>query len=153
RWLILAFAPSSLLLSVTHFLTADLAPAPILWVIPLGLYLLSFVVVFARRTLISRQIAIRYLPAVILVLIVLWMSEATRPLLLIVVALLAGFFWLALFCHGELVASRPSAGQLGEFYFCIALGGVLGGAFNVFIAPAVFTSLFEFPLMLIVIGV
>lgn len=152
RWLLLAFAPSSLLLSVTHFVTADLLPAPILWVIPLALYLLSFVAVFARRPWVSRQLATRYVPAVILTLVVIWLSEATRPLLLIVGVLLFGLFWLAIFCHGELAATRPAPARLGEFYFWIALGGVLGGAFNVFAAPWISSSLLEFPLMLVLIG-
>ncbi len=152
RWVLLALAPSSLMLSVTNHLTTDLASIPLLWIIPLALYLLTFVVVFSRRPIISHSIVVRYVPIVIFFLIFLWFSEATAPLVLIVLMHLIGFTWLTLFCHGELAGSRPPADQLTSFYFWLALGGVLGGACNVIVAPLLFPSYLEYPLMLVVIG-
>jgi SAM-dependent methyltransferase len=152
RWILLALAPSSLMLSVTTHVTTDLAPAPFLWAIPLGLYLLTFVVAFSRRPILPHAIVVRYLPIAIFFLVFLWLSDATSPLVIILIVDLIGFAWLALFCHGELAASRPRPDRLTAFYFWIALGGVLGGAFNVLIAPLVFSAYVEYPLMIVVVA-
>lgn len=152
RWIVLALAPSSLLLSITNHITTDLASVPLLWVIPLVLYLLTFAIVFARRPIVSHAVIARYVPIVILFLLFFWFSEATSPLVVIVAAHLVGFTWLALFCHGELAASRPPAAQLTAFYFWLALGGVLGGVCNVLLAPLLFNGALEYPLMIVVIG-
>jgi hypothetical protein len=152
RWVLLAMAPSSLMLSVTNHLTTDLASAPFLWAIPLALYLLSFVVAFSRRPIVPHGIVVRYLPIAIFFLVFLWLSDATSPLPLIMLFDLFGFAWLALFCHGELAATRPPADGLTSFYFWVALGGVCGGAFNVLVAPLVFAAYLEYPLMLVLVG-
>jgi hypothetical protein len=152
RWVFLAFAPSSLMLSVTEFLTVDLTPMPALWILPLGLYLLSFVIVFSRRTPFSSEVVARYVPVVLLILVVLSLSQATTPLAAILLVMLAGFFWLAIFCHGQLAQSRPTSDRLGEFYFWIAVGGVFGGVFNAFVAPVTFVSHWELPVVLVLIG-
>ncbi|MEI7684048.1 MAG: fused MFS/spermidine synthase [Planctomycetota bacterium] len=152
RWILLALAPSSLLLSVTNHVTTDLASAPLLWVVPFGLYLLTFVLVFARRPLVSHAVIVRYVPIAILFLLFLWFNEATSPLMIIVALHLLGFTWLALFCHGELAATRPAADRLAAFYFWIALGGALGGVCNVLLAPLVLDSYAEYPLMIVAVG-
>jgi hypothetical protein len=149
RWLFLAFLPSSLLLSVTVHLTADVASIPFLWVVPLGLYLLTYIFAFSARGSGNPRFWVRWLPLVVLVLVVVLLTEATEPLLLIVLLHLVGLFWIGMLCHGELARSRPPVTHLTTFYLCIAVGGALGGVVNALIAPAVFHSLAEYPLALV----
>jgi len=146
RWLLLAAVPSSLLLGVTTHVSTDIAAVPLLWVLPLALYLLSFVATFARRPWISRNVAERWLPLVLLGLLagdmwgqnaVVWVSLPLNYAILFVAGLL---------CHGELARLRPPADRLTEFYLWVALGGALGGAFNALVAPVVFSSVAEYPL-------
>ncbi len=148
RWVLLALAPSSLMLSVTTYLTSDIAALPLLWLIPLGLYLLTFTLVFARRQIIPHEILVRWMPMVVVALALVILLEATEPLILILGLHLLGFFWLALVCHGELARTLPPADRLTEFYLWITLGGVLGGVFNVLIAPLIFKGMGEYPMMI-----
>ncbi len=145
-WMMMAFIPSSLLLGVTGFLTTDVASIPLLWILPLAIYLLTFVLVFARRQLIPQDQAANALPyfAIAIVLMLAW--NISTPVGIVYPLHLAGFFVLALVCHGELALRRPSTAHLTEFYLWMSAGGVLGGIFNVLIAPNVFNSLFEYPL-------
>jgi hypothetical protein len=152
RWLLLAFAPSSLLLSVTGYLTTDIAPVPLLWLAPLALYLLTFTLVFASRQIMSHQVLLRWQPAVLVVLMLVLLREANEPLLVVLGLHLAGFFWLTMVCHGELARTKPVPEHLTEFYLWLALGGVLGGAFNALVAPVVFTGYLEYPLVLVLIA-
>jgi hypothetical protein len=149
HWLLLAFAPSSLMLSVTTYITTDVAAIPLLWVLPLALYLLTFVLAFSRRQLLPHRGVVRFAPFVVLVVALLLLSEATEPVLLLVAAHLAGLFWLALMCHGELARTRPDSRHLTEFYLWLSLGGVLGGLFNALVAPLAFTGVVEYPLVLV----
>jgi hypothetical protein len=146
RWLLLAAVPSSLLLAVTTHVTTDIAPVPLLWVLPLALYLLSFVVTFARRPLISHEIAQRWLPLGLLLCVSgqLWATGA--PLWLTLLLDYGLLFLTAVLCHGELARLRPPASRLTEFYLWVALGGALGGAFNALVAPNVFRTVAEYPL-------
>ena len=126
----LAFVPSSLLLGVTTYLTTDVAAVPFLWVVPLAIYLLTFVVVFARpgRTTPRLPLELHALLVTVLVLIAFWRVDLDQrwgyPLHLGVFAI------TALVLHGELAATRPAPVHLTEFYLWMALGGALGGAFN-----------------------
>jgi hypothetical protein len=147
-WVALAFIPSSLLLGVTAYITTDVASAPLLWVIPLALYLLSFVVVFSRRPLIGMRRSLAGQAASLSFVLLLFMMP-TPPLWLVVPAHYLAFFATALVCHGALAARRPAVSQLTEFYFCLSLGGALGGVFNALVAPMVFSSAYEYPLALI----
>jgi hypothetical protein len=149
RWVLLAAIPSSLMLSVTTYLTTDIAPVPLLWVIPVALYLLTFVLAFAGRQIIPQPIVRRWVPLAVLIAVVVRLLEANDPLPAVLAVLLLVFFWLALACHGELALDRPSPYRLTEFYLAIAIGGVLGGAFNGLVAPLVFTRLTEYPVMLV----
>jgi SAM-dependent methyltransferase len=149
RWIVLAFVPSSLLLGATTYITTDIAAVPLLWVVPLAIYLLTFIVAFARWSLRLER----------------WVTTVTRPMLFVVIFLLvAGFhqriaatlswhlallFAVALSCHGELALRRPSPRRLTEFYMLVSLGGVLGGLFNALVAPVVFRSLAEYPLAMV----
>lgn len=151
RWVGLAFVPSSLLLGVTAHLTIDVAPVPLLWAVPLSLYLLSFVPAFGQGTRSNRlhRAMVFVLPATLVGLVLLQLIELQRPLWLVVVLHLAGFFVVALVGHGELARNRPSVAHLTEFYLWVAIGGVLGGLFNAVLAPALFDSLPEYGLAII----
>jgi hypothetical protein len=149
RWVVLAFVPSSLMLSVTTYLTTDIASIPLLWVLPLSLYLLTFIVVFARRQLLPLSFVLHWLPLVILVVVFVLLSEATEPVILLIAIHLFGLFWVGLACHGLLAADRPPVGYLTEFYLWLSVGGVLGGLFNALVAPVVFNSVAEYPLILV----
>jgi len=149
RWVALAFVPSSLMLGVTTALTTDVPAIPFFWVLPLALYLLSFVLVFAKKPPVSHEMLVRRLPFLILIAVIPTVTKARLPIALLLVLYLLVFFAVAMVCHGELARSRPGIGRLTEFYLWIALGGVLGGIFNSLIAPVVFSSVVEFPLALI----
>ncbi|HEU0107403.1 MAG TPA: fused MFS/spermidine synthase [Vicinamibacteria bacterium] len=145
QWIALAAAPSSLMLGVTSLLTADAGGLPFLWVLPLALYLLSFVIAFAPRAGPSPRWA-RYLPIAAVVFMLLWMIKATEPLPLVLGAYLAVLFVAAMACHTELARRRPPPRHLTAYYAYVGAGGVIGGAFNALIAPAVFRDWVEIPL-------
>jgi hypothetical protein len=150
RWLVLAFVPSSMMLGVTMYLTTDIAPIPLLWVIPLAIYLLSFILVFARRAIVPHRLMVRILPVVALMLMVLLFAEDMKPPIWLLIPLhLLMLFTTAMVCHGELARDRPPTAHLTEFYLWLALAGVLGGIFNAIVAPMVFRRVLEYPLSII----
>jgi hypothetical protein len=146
RWVALAFVPSSLLLGVTAHITTDVAATPLFWVLPLVLYLLTYVIVFARRPLLRHDQVARALPFILALLPILFFSSLN--IMVAVGAHLAIFFAVALFCHGALVAGRPAEDHLTEFYLWMSTGGVLGGIFNALLAPVIFPAIFEYALVL-----
>jgi len=151
RWVGLAFVPSSLMLGVTVTITTDVAPIPLLWSLPLSLYLISFILVFApgsRSDGLQRAMAFA-LPAVVLLISVILLLGVRGPLWIMLSIHLAGFFVVAVVCHGALARDRPPARRLTEFYLLISLGGALGGVFNAIVAPALFDSLAEYPIALV----
>ena len=149
RWLALAFVPSSLLLGVTTHISTDVAAMPLFWVVPLAVYLGTFVLVFARRPLVSHLLMVRLLPFLATMTAVVLVSDIADPLWAMVGIHLATFACAAMVCHGELAADRPRAAHLTEFYLWLALGGVLGGLFNTLVAPLVFGGVAEYPLALV----
>jgi spermidine synthase len=149
RWVILAFIPSSLLLGVTTYLTTDLAAIPLLWAIPLTLYLTSFILTFSRRLKLPHFTLIAVLPLFLSIQIILDLAQFMRPLWLTVPLHLTGFFVAACVFHGELVRDRPSPQYLTTFYLWISVGGVLGGWFNAIAAPLIFPTVLEYPLILL----
>ena len=149
RWVMLAFVPSSLMLGVTSLLTTYILPIPLLWVLPLAVYLLSFVLVFARKPVLSHQWLVRRLPYLILGALLPIVAKGVYPLLVMVPFYLLTLFAVAMVCHGEIARSRPSARRLTEFYLWISVGGVLGGIFSALIAPLIFNSLAEVPVALV----
>ncbi len=149
RWVLLAFAPSSLMLSVTMYLSTSIAPIPLLWVVPLALYLLTFIIAFARRPLLPHWVIVRIFPSVLLLLVVIfYLSEIQLVKTFIVIHLMA-YFVVALACHGTLAQDRPSALHLTEFYLWLAVGGALGGLINSLLAPLLFSSVAEYPTVLV----
>ena len=150
RWLLLAFAPSSLMLGVTNYITIDIASVPLLWIIPLALYLLTMVFAFARRQFFSPRLADVIVPGATVVLLMLYLADAAgRGSRMLIVIHLAYFFFAALMCHSQLAADRPGPNHLAQFYVWLSLGGVLGGIFNAIVAPSVFTSVVEYPLAIL----
>ena len=150
-WLALAAVPSSLMLGTTTYLTRDLSPVPLLWVVPLALYLLTLVIAFApgintgRLTFWGR----RLLPGVAIVVAYTLAIGAQQPLFALVALHLVGLVVAGLLCHARLAADRPAVEHLTEYYLWIAVGGALGGAFNALVAPAAFPGLVEYPLALV----
>ena len=150
RWLLLAFAPSSLMLGVTSYITTDIASVPLLWIIPLALYLLTMVFAFARRQVVSSRLADLVVPGATVVLLMLYLADSSgRGSRMLMVLHLAYFFFAALMCHSRLAADRPGPTHLAQFYVWLSLGGVLGGVFNALIAPLVFNSVVEYPLAIV----
>ena len=147
-WIALAFVPSSLLLGVTSFITTDVASAPLLWIAPLALYLLSFVVTFARRPIVPASWWLIGQAGTISIVLLLLPLPAVS-LALVIAAHFAAFFLTALVCHGTLAARRPAASRLTEFYICMSLGGALGGIANALIAPVLFSGAYEYSLALL----
>ncbi len=147
RWVVLAFAPSSLLLGVTQHITTDVAAAPLFWVVPLSLYLLTFVIAFARRPLLRHGWMVALQPFLVLPLALFFWIKS--PIGLVMPLHLAAFFVTALVCHGELVRRRPGVRHLTDFYLWLSVGGMLGGVFNALIAPAIFDWTYEYPLALV----
>jgi hypothetical protein len=147
RWLLLALIPSSLMLGVTTFITTDIASVPLLWIVPLALYVTTFVIAFAHRPLLSSGQAALLQGILVTVLIVQIMTFRldTLPLVLLHLVL---FFTSALTCHLALAESRPGAGNLTEFYLILGTGGALGGVFNALLAPQLFIIPYEYALAL-----
>jgi len=157
KWLVLSALPVVLLLAVTNYLTQEVAPVPFLWVLPLVVYLLSFIATFERVQLYQRRVALPLLAVLTLGVAGLRSVEQELPLPGRV-ALFIGFLFVAcLAAHGELAASRPPEGELTRFYAALALGGAAGGVFTGLVAPAVFSSYAELEwglmLTLIALGV
>jgi len=146
-WIGLSAATSSLLLGVTAHITQDVASAPFLWVIPLALYLLSFVIAFQAEPLISPGWAL-YLQAAFVSLAVALYSLLQASWLEQLGANLGAFFFTALVCHQALSTRRPDPARLTDFYLSMSLGGVIGGAFNAFVAPLIFNAVWEYPIVL-----
>jgi spermidine synthase len=148
-WVALAAVPSALLIAITAHISTDVAAAPFLWVVPLALYLATFVIAFQTRPILPHRLVTFVAPgAVILLVISLALGSADQILTLIALNL-AGFFVLALMCHGELAKRRPPARYLTSFYLYLSLGGVIGGIFAGLIAQHIFSWVAEYPLLIV----
>ncbi len=149
RWVALAFIPSSLLLGVTTYLSTDVAAMPLLWVIPLALYLITFIIVFARAGRNVDRFAVTLHGGLVTLLMIALFWGSGMSLRATYALHLAVFAVTALVLHGELAASRPAPEYLTGFYLWMALGGALGGAFNAIVAPLLFKSIAEYQLVLV----
>lgn len=149
RWLALAFVPSSLMLGVTTYLSTDLTPVPLLWVVPLSLYLLTFILQFSGRQANIRVWGRFLLPLLTLPVVFSLACGISQPLWFFIPAHLAFFFAACMVCHGQLANDRPSSQHLTEFYLWLSAGGALGGLFNAILAPVIFRSVVEYPLMIV----
>jgi hypothetical protein len=149
RWVALAFVPASLLLGVTTHLTTDVTPVPLLWVLPLAVYLLSFILAFGPLSANGFRAFRLLLPPVALLQAYFLVVKPGASLGLLLGVNLATLFVVSTVCHGELARTRPAARMLTEFYLWVSVGGVLGGVFNALVAPLVFSWLVEYPLVLV----
>jgi len=148
-WIFLAFIPSSLMLGVTSHMANNIASAPFLWIVPLTLYLLTFVIVFSKKPIVTSKHLVKLFPWVIVVALCAGFGLKLFILLSIILSLVC-YFIIALFYHSRLVEARPEVSSLTEFYIWMSLGGVLGGVFNALIAPALFSNVYEYLIVLIV---
>ena len=136
------------MLSVTTYLSTDIAAIPLLWIVPLAIYLLTFTLVFGRRRIVPHRFWVEVLPVALLPLVLVLVARANEPLALIIPTHLVAFFVAAMVCHGELANDRPDPQHLTEFYLWMSIGGVTGGGFTALLAPVVFTNVLEYPLVL-----
>jgi hypothetical protein len=150
KWAVLSMVPSSLMLGVTTYISSDLAPVPLLWVIPLSLYLLSFILQFARKSASVRVWERFLLPLFVLPVVFSLSCGATIRFWFFIPMHVAFFFAACMVCHGQLANDRPTARHLTEFYLWLAIGGALGGLFSALVAPLLFHTIIEYPLMIVV---
>jgi hypothetical protein len=149
RWIFLAAVPSGLLIAVTAHISTDVAAAPLLWVVPLSLYLLTWVLVFQSRPLLPHKWILLIQPVAIAGVIVLLAVGGEQNLLLTLGGHQLCFFFIAMGCHGELARTRPAAKYLTGFYVALSFGGMLGGLFAGLIAPYAFSWVAEYPILLV----
>jgi hypothetical protein len=149
-WAFAAFVPSALMLAVTNHILQNLAPVPLLWTIPLAIYLITLMIAFGRSSRISTAVLSRIFPFVFLALfpiVVAGNSLAIRATALMLAGHLFVLFVGALLCHTRLASSRPAPSHLAAFYVWVALGGALGGTFTAIVAPVLFRRIVEYPLL------
>jgi hypothetical protein len=151
HWIVLALVPSGLMLATSTFLTTDIVAVPLLWVLPLGLYLLSFTVAFAARRGLADAIA-RYAPITILVFGGMMIGGHHDFPLLSALAALMLLFAVSVTLHAHMYALRPAPGRLTGFYLAMSVGGALGGVFAGLIAPVLFDWTYEYPLLILAAG-
>jgi hypothetical protein len=149
RWIFLAAVPSGLLIAVTAHISTDVAAAPLLWVLPLSLYLLTWVLVFQSRPLLPHRWMLMAQPLAIAGVIILLAVGGEQNLLLTLGGHQLCFFVIAMACHGELARTRPAAKYLTGFYVALSFGGMLGGLFAGLIAPYAFSWVAEYPILVV----
>lgn len=150
HWLALALVPSSLLLGLTNFISTDIASVPLLWIIPLTLYLLSFVIVFSKWNDKIHPLMVKLQPIFLLPFIAYaFINPADLPYWAYLILHLIAFFFAVMVCHGELAKLRPHTRHLTTFYLIMSFAGMLGGMFNTFVAPFVFNAVYEYPIMIV----
>ncbi|HSE15666.1 MAG TPA: fused MFS/spermidine synthase [Pyrinomonadaceae bacterium] len=149
EWVLLAFVPSSLMLGVTTFIATDVASVPLIWIIPLALYLLTFILAFGNKQLIKLPLTSILFPSALLLLGAFVIISPPISVWVTISLHLLVFFFAALVSHQRLAQSRPHVSRLPEYYLWIAVGGVLGGIFNALLAPLIFSTPFEYPVAII----
>lgn len=143
RWIALAALPSSMMLSTTQVIATDLGSFPLLWAIPLALYLLSFVIAFTRRKVPEQAVGLVFMVALIFTVIAISQGKFVGLHWWGFGLLITLFLATAIIFHRTLYKDRPAAGDLTVFYLSMSIGGVLGGVFNAAIAPLIFVDLIE----------
>jgi hypothetical protein len=148
RWIFLAAVPSGLLIAVTAHISTDVAAAPLLWVLPLSLYLLTWVLVFQSRPLLPHKWMLMLQPLAIAGAVMLLAFGGEQNLLLTLGGHQLCFFIIAMGCHGELARTRPAAKYLTGFYVALSFGGMAGGLFAGLVAPFTFSWIAEYPILI-----
>ncbi|MBV8906995.1 MAG: hypothetical protein JOZ22_25425, partial [Acidobacteriia bacterium] len=152
-WFALAACGSMLLLAITNHIDQNIAAVPLLWVLPLAIYLLTFVLAFGKWRLYRRAIWLRVLVFALGMLgYAIYSIDSIEAIQISIPVFLAGLFACCLFCHGELNRLRPETSDLTTFYLVIAAGGAAGAIFVGFIAPTIFSGIYELPLTLVLTG-
>jgi hypothetical protein len=146
-WTALAAVPAGLVIAVTAYISTDIAAAPLLWVLPLALYLLTFVAVFRDRPWFSHQLVLKIVPFLVAPLAITLLGGDREYWLATMALNLLALFALALACHGEVYARRPAPALLTEFYLWTSFGGVIGGIFAGLAAPHLFNYTYEYPIL------
>lgn len=149
RWVGLSAVPSGLLVAVTAHVSMDIAAAPFLWVIPLALFLLTFVLAFARKPVFTISTLSSLLPPLAALVFFTMVMGSLLPVWFLLVCHLGFFFLAALLAHSVLVSHRPDSNGLTEFYMWMSLGGVIGGAFTSLVSPVLFNWVAEYPLLIV----
>ncbi len=145
-WIALAFVPSSLLLGATEYVTTDVASIPLLWLLPLALYLVSFIVAFAEKQRVKPEIVGRAVALLAPIVLFAIFGNIDTPVGAVTALHLVYLFAAAVLCHQALASLRPSVARLTEFYLLLSVGGALGGLWNGIVAPALFDETREYPL-------
>ncbi|MGB9369311.1 MAG: fused MFS/spermidine synthase [Xanthobacteraceae bacterium] len=148
-WAALAAIPAGLVIAVTAYISTDIAAAPLLWVLPLALYLLTFVGVFREKPWFSHDLVLKIVPFLVAPLAITLLGGDREYWLASMALNLLALFVLALACHGEVYARRPAPALLTEFYLWTSLGGVIGGIFAGLAAPHLFNTTYEYPILVI----
>ena len=148
-WTFRAFVPASLLLGVTTHLETDIAAVPLLWVIPLAIYLVTFILAFSPKRIFPSEFAGRLLPYFVVATFATIVLGHSIPIWLSMLIGYTTFFVAAMLAHGQLADDRPGPSWLTRFFLLIAVGGVLGGIFNALVAPAIFDQVLEYPILLV----
>ncbi len=148
HWTVLSFIPSALLVGVTAHLSTDVASSPFLWVLPLALFLATFVIVFQRKPVLPHRLVMKLQPLAVAALVIPIATGWNLPLPVTATLHLVAFFFCTMLCHGEMVSLRPKSAYLTTFYLVMSAGGALGGLFSGLIAPNLFNSVVEYPMMI-----
>jgi hypothetical protein len=149
RWIALSAVPFSLMLGVTTYASTEIATVPLFWIIPLTLYLATFIVAFVAGPRWVQPIVNGLLPLTVLPLVLLLVTRTTQPAFLLMPLHVLAFVVLALGCHHELLTSRPHTAHRTEYYLWISVGGLLGVLFNIILAPLLFVSIAEYPIAIV----
>ena len=147
QWVALAFVPSSLVLGSTTFISIDVGSIPLFWVIPLALYLLTFVIAFSTRPIPLDKVSIWAVPLIVASAITTF-NIGLLPMVWMIILHMVALFVVALVLHTRLVRLAPNAAGLTEFYLWMSFGGVLGGVFNAIVAPTLLDGHYEYPIAL-----
>jgi spermidine synthase len=148
-WIALGFIPSGLLVAVTAHIATDVASAPFLWIVPLALYLLTFVFAFTEKPVLPLKAMLALQPLTVAALVVLFLWAGKMSWAVALPCHLIAFFVATMVCHTQLYRLRPAASDLTAFYAWMSFGGVLGGMFAALLAPQLFTTVLEYPLLIL----
>ena len=148
-WLLAALVPAGLLSATTNFITTDLVSAPLLWIGPLAIYLLSFVIAFSARGQRLVRVAGILVPAAATLLWIPWSVGAIWPVVATLLVEMGAFLVLAVAIHGRLAGDKPDTTHLTRFYLVIAAGGMLATAFVALVAPTIFNAIYEYPILIV----
>ena len=153
-WLALSGCGSMMLLAATNHLSENVAPIPLLWVVPLALYLLSFAMVFAKHQFYSRWFVARLLAVALGAAgYAIYDSSITHAIQISVPLFCSALFVVCFFCHGELVQRKPAVRYLTSFYLIIALGGALGAVCVGLLTPHILSGIYELPIVLLLTAI